>query len=70
MASSGGSTGLDALLGQLAFRVDGTGYFWEDVAVAVWAWGDWAALEDEVRQGIACVRQALATGDIRDIQSY
>jgi hypothetical protein len=52
---------LRSLFGQLVFTADGSGFFWEDVILAARAWGDWAALELEVRQGIACLRHAIAT---------
>jgi hypothetical protein len=61
MPASARSTGLHTLVGQPVFSVDGADYFWEDVVLAARSWGDWAALEQEVRHGIACVKHALAT---------
>jgi hypothetical protein len=61
MSLSARSAGLHSLVGRLVFRVDGMGYFWEDVVLAARAWGDWASLEQEAREGIACVKHALAT---------
>jgi hypothetical protein len=61
MAASSRSLGLHTLVGRPVFSVAGTGYCWEDVILAARAWGDWAAVEQEVRQGIACLKHALAT---------
>jgi hypothetical protein len=49
-------------VGQPAFTVEGTQYFWEDILLAARAWGDWADLEVEARQGVACLRHLRATG--------
>jgi hypothetical protein len=61
MAASTRSLGLHTLVGRPVFSVAGTNYAWEDVILAAKAWGDWTAVEQEVRQGIACVKHALAT---------
>jgi len=50
------------LVGQLAFAVADTNYFWEDVVLSARAWGDWATLDTEVRQGIACVKRLRDAG--------
>jgi hypothetical protein len=63
MLSSAPRRGLRALVGQPAFAVEGTVYFWEDAVLAARAWGDWAALEAEAREGVACARHLLAAGD-------
>jgi hypothetical protein len=55
---------LRTLVGQPAFTVEGTRYFWEDILLAARAWGDWADLEVEVRQGVACLRHVHATGQV------
>jgi hypothetical protein len=55
---------LRTLVGQPAFTVEGTQYFWADILLAARAWGDWADLELEVRQGVACLRQLRATGQV------
>jgi hypothetical protein len=54
---------LKSLVGRLAFQVDGTDSGWEDVVLAARLWGDWAALETEVCEGIACIRHMLASGE-------
>ena len=54
---------LKSLVGQFAFAVEEAGYTWEDVILAARAWGDWAALEAEVREGIACLQHRRATGE-------
>jgi hypothetical protein len=46
-----------ALLTQVVFVVGGQPYDWADVALAARLWRDWDILEEEVRQGLACVRQ-------------
>jgi hypothetical protein len=51
-------------VGQPAFTVEGTRYSWEDILLAARAWGDWADLEVEVRQGVACLRHLRATGQV------
>src|SRR5947208_2338610 len=58
-----GRRGLRALVGHPAFAVEGTVYFWEDAVLAARAWGDWAALEAEAREGVACAKHLLATGE-------
>ncbi len=57
-------SGLQTLVGRRAFSVEETEYFWEDVILAAGASGDWAALENEVREGVACIRHMRATGDV------
>src|SRR5262245_16372749 len=42
---------------QGVFVVENQPYTWLDVMLAAKSWGDWAELEREVRQGIACVKR-------------
>jgi hypothetical protein len=44
----------------VVFLVADTAYFWEDVLLAAQTSGDWATLETEVRQGIACLQHRRA----------
>jgi len=46
---------MPALAGQRIFSVGGTSYTWEDLVVAACLWGDWPALESQVRDGLACL---------------
>jgi hypothetical protein len=47
------------------FRVDDRVYTWADVVLAGMAWGDWDALEERARQGLACLaRVAAGQGDL------
>jgi len=41
--------------GQVIFTVDRMAYVWEDVVLAGHVWGDWTALEQRVRDGLACL---------------
>src|SRR2546427_306080 len=43
------------LSGSRIFTVGGTAYVWEDVVLAAHLWGDWTALEQRVRDGLACL---------------
>src|SRR3989442_13262363 len=43
------------LSGSRIFTVGGTAYVWEDVVLAAHLWGDWTALEQQVRDGLACL---------------
>jgi len=47
---------MNGLFGQAVFIVGGRAYCWEDVLLAAMRWGDWALLEEETRQGLACAR--------------
>lgn len=42
------------------FTVGGRHYDWGDVVLASLLWGEWARLEAEVREGIACTKQSEA----------
>jgi hypothetical protein len=52
---------MEKLFGQAVFSVGDKGYAWEDVLLAAKVRGDWADLENELRQGLACLRCAEAT---------
>jgi hypothetical protein len=54
---------LRTLVGVPVFGVSGTDYCYEDVILAAQAWGLWPALEEEVRQGVACLKRVQATGE-------
>jgi len=43
------------LSGSRIFTVGGTAYVWEDVVLAGHLWGEWTALEQRVRDGLACL---------------
>src|SRR5437773_8738367 len=40
---------------EVIFTVDRMAYVWEDVVIAGHVWGDWTALEQRVRDGLACL---------------
>jgi hypothetical protein len=46
---------MQTLAGQRVFTVGQTSYVWEDLVLAGVLWGDWAALETRVRDGLACL---------------
>ena len=46
---------MQTLSGQRVFTVGQTSYVWEDVILAGLLWGDWTALEERVRSGLACL---------------
>ena len=46
---------MPVLAGERIFTVAGTSYAWEDLVLAGCLWGDWAALEARVRDGLACL---------------
>jgi len=46
---------MPTLSGQRVFTVGQTSYVWEDVVLAGLLWGDWMALEERVRSGLACL---------------
>ncbi|HYL79389.1 MAG TPA: hypothetical protein VEU07_01170, partial [Candidatus Acidoferrum sp.] len=54
---------MPALSGRRMFSVGATTYVWEDVVLAAVLWGDWAGLEREVRDGLACLH---SVEDIED----
>jgi hypothetical protein len=45
------------LFGQVAFSVGDAEYRWEDVVAAAERWGDWARLQQQVREAAACLRR-------------
>lgn len=46
---------MQTLSGQRVFTVGQTSYVWEDVILAGLLWGDWTALQERVRRGLACL---------------
>jgi hypothetical protein len=48
---------MDTLLGQLVFSVGSEEYRWDDVILAAKLRGDWARLEKELCEGLACVKR-------------
>jgi hypothetical protein len=48
---------------EVAFVVGGISYSVADVVRAARRWGDWAVLETQVGQGLACLLHADATGE-------
>lgn len=46
------------LHGRRVFTAGTADYCWEDVALAAVRWGDWARLDTELRQGLACLERA------------
>lgn len=51
---------METLFGHAVFTVGGQVYFWEDVVLAGLVAGEWAALERDLRDGVACVTRARA----------
>lgn len=51
---------MEQLFGQLVFAIGNTEYNWEDVVFAARIRGDWTRLENELRQGLACLKCAEA----------
>ena len=49
------------MFGQVVFTVGSQSYGWEDVGLAAVLWGDWATMETEVREGLACLARAEDT---------
>jgi hypothetical protein len=52
-----------ALPNEKVFSIGGVTYVAADLVRAARRWGDWAKLEDEVRQGLACATRADETHD-------
>ena len=48
---------MNSLLGQLVFSIGRQQYYWDDVILSARLWGDWADLEKELREGIACLKR-------------
>lgn len=48
---------MNSLLGQLVFSIGRQQYYWDDVILSARRWGDWADLEKELREGIACLKR-------------
>jgi hypothetical protein len=57
---------IDALAQRLLFTVGDRAYTWEDVVLAGHVWGEWAALEREVRAGLACLARLDDVGEDGD----
>jgi hypothetical protein len=38
-------------------------YYWSDVAVAGWLWGDWKVLEEQARERLACLEHLEIAGE-------
>jgi len=47
---------MDALFGRVVFSVGQEAYRWEDVLLAAMLWGDWARLERQAQEGLACLK--------------
>jgi hypothetical protein len=54
MPKPGSAPGLESLARQVVFAVGQIVYSGSEVVLAAKAWGDWASLEQEAREGIAC----------------
>jgi hypothetical protein len=50
---------MNNLFGTHLFSIGERSYYWEDVFVAARLWGDWTALQRQVREGIACAKVML-----------
>jgi hypothetical protein len=48
---------MDAFLRQLVFSVGDEQYLWEDVILSARVRGEWADLENELREGLACLQR-------------
>jgi len=59
---------MDALLGQLIFCVESEEYRWDDVILAAKLRGDWARLEKELCEGMACVKRMEEAEDEIDAE--
>ena len=57
---------MEALFGRVVFTSGDRKYDWVDVVLAARLWGDWASLEEEVRQGIACRKRMEEAEDFPD----
>jgi hypothetical protein len=51
---------------ELVFTISDRKYCWHDVVAAAERWGEWSAVEDETRLGIACSKYAQAGGNAPD----
>src|SRR5215510_16250447 len=51
----GRGTFMDVLLEQVVFSVGADLYRWEDVMLSAQLRGDWAVLEERLREGLACL---------------
>ena len=56
------------MFGQVVFTVGSQSYGWEDVGLAAVLWGDWATMEAEVREGLACLERAEGTDEDLDAE--
>ena len=57
---------MKALFGTQLFTAGARSYYWEDVFVAARLWSDWAALQKQVREGIACTKRLAGDKDLLD----
>ena len=55
---------MQALYGRPVFSVDGDTFFWEDVVLDAMRRGAWTRFQREVRDGLACLAEAEATGEL------
>lgn len=54
---------MKTLFSQVVFSVGSKRYCWDDVVLGAKLRGDWADLENRLRQGIACLKRMEDTGD-------
>lgn len=54
---------MEALLDNVVFSVGDKSYCWRDVVHAAILWGEWAKLEESLREGIACSKLAEGAED-------
>jgi hypothetical protein len=53
--------------GRRIFTVGEAAYAWEDLVLAAHLWGDWSALRDRVRTGLACLKRLEDLDDPDDV---
>lgn len=58
--------GEQALLSEVVFAVGEQAYRWDDVILAAGLWGEWAGLEEQVRQGLAGQKRLAGMGEALD----
>jgi hypothetical protein len=54
---------MTTLAGAPMFTVGTTVYVWDDIVLAAHLWGEWSALEQRVRDGLACLARLDDLGD-------
>jgi len=59
---------MQPLFGQVVFVAGSQKYGWEDVLLAAKRWDDWATLEQEVRQGFACLNDSRYACRLNDYE--